>query len=46
MIATTGGRLASQGRSRVMNGVTALSIRKIASAASAMRCASASRALR
>jgi hypothetical protein len=45
MIATTSGRLASQGGSGVMNGVTALSIRKIASAASAMRCASASRAL-
>jgi hypothetical protein len=45
MIAITSGRLASQGGSGVMNGVTALSIRKIASAASAVRCAKASRAM-
>jgi hypothetical protein len=31
IIATTGGRLASHGGSGVMNGVTALSIRKMAS---------------
>jgi hypothetical protein len=41
MIAMTSGRLASPGGSGVMNGVTALSIRKMASAASAMRRASA-----
>ena len=36
MIAITSGRLASQGGSGVMNGVTALSIRKMARAASAI----------
>jgi hypothetical protein len=45
MIATTTGRFASQSGSGVMNGVTALSIRKMASAASAMRFARASRAI-
>jgi hypothetical protein len=39
------GKIGEPRRVGVMNGVTALSIRKMASAASAMRCTSAGRAL-